>query len=293
MKLLFVTATAVMAVFATAPGAVASPSTGVDTNNSESSSSFDEYTQESAFSADESEMMDFLENPNNPNCDGIGPNTCDNRVACVWTCKTRYPSDKDLGCCEYKSDQPTPRPPTRRPTKRPSTTSSGGTSFDDGLRAGRSEADRLWRVAGSTCSAAWGDFQNSVSRRISDKGWNNSGNWRTRAFNQGARAGMNEVVTQKEKECFHDSADECVDLGDEAARIIAYEHCGTIGNLSIGKHWRRECRAAAIDQCRAQVRNEVRNDCGSPNAQDLKILKNKCWTQVRTMIGDRGYFQAY
>lgn len=284
MKLLFVTAAAVMAVFAAAPGAVASSSRarGVDTYDSESSSSFDEYPQDSTFSADDNEMMDFLENPNNPNCDGIGPNTCDNRVACVWRCATRSFSDKSRGCCKYKADQPTPRPPT-----------SGGTSFDDGLRAGRSEANRLWRVAGNTCSNAWGDFQNSVNRRIRDKGWNNSGNWRTRAFNQGARAGMNEVVTQKEKECFHDSADECVDLGDEAARILAYKHCGGFGTLSIGEHWRRECRAAAIDQCRAQVRNEVRNECGSPSTQDLRNLQNKCRNQVLTMIGDRDYFEAY
>ncbi len=34
---------------------------------------------------------------------------------------------------------------------------------------------------------------------------------------------MKEVVTEKEKECFRDNSDECVDLGDEAARIIAYD----------------------------------------------------------------------
>ena len=31
---------------------------------------------------------------------------------------------------------------------------------------------------------------------------------------------MNEVVTEKDKECFRDSADECIDLGNEAARIL-------------------------------------------------------------------------
>ena len=105
---------------------------------------------------------------------------------------------------------------------------------------------------------------------------------------------MNEVVTQKEKECFHDSAEECDDLGNEAARILAYEHCGVHFSTSTSSNsWRKECRAAAIDQCRAQVWNEVRNECGRPTTQDLRILKSKCWNKVRTMIGDRVYFEAY
>ena len=109
---------------------------------------------------------------------------------------------------------------------------------------------------------------------------------------------MKEIVTQKEKECFHDTADECVDLGDEAARIIAYNHCRLNGALSIGS-WREECRDAAVDQCEARIRNEVRNTCGSPSTSDLRMLKNKCWNQVLTMIGDRSevkdqdYFEAY
>ncbi len=241
--------------------------------------------------------MDFLENPNNPNCDGIGPNTCDNRVACVWTCSTRHSSDKNRGCCEYRRNkQPAPRPPTRR-----TTLSSSGSPFNDGLSAGRSEANRLWHNAGNTCSAAWSDFPNSVDHRIRNKGWNlNTGNWRQRSFNQGARDGMKEIVTQKEKECFHDTADECVDLGDEAARIIAYKHCGLneVSSTSIG-NWRRECRDAAVDQCEVRIRNEVRNRCGSPSTSDLRMLKNKCWNQVLTMIGDRSevkdqdYSEAY
>ncbi len=241
--------------------------------------------------------MDFLENPNNPNCDGVGPNTCDRRVACVWMCSTRNKSDKFRGCCHYRNRQPAPRPPT--PTRRP-TPSSSGSPFNDGLSAGRSEANRLWRNAGSTCSAAWSDFPNKVDHRIRNKGWNlNTGNWHQRSFNEGARAGMKEIVTQKEKECFQDTADECVDLGDEAARIIAYKHCRLNGAFSNGSG-REECRDAAVDQCEARIRNEVTNTCGSPSPSDLRMLKDKCWNQVLTMIiGDRSevkdqdYFEAY
>ncbi|KAK1743532.1 hypothetical protein QTG54_006153, partial [Skeletonema marinoi] len=161
--------------------------------------------------------------------------------------------------------------------------------FDQGREAGRDEADRLWRNAGNSCSSAWGSFQKSVNRQIRTKGWNRGGNgdWRKRAFNKGASAGMKEGVVEKEKECFRDSADECVDLGNAAAREIAYSHCGIMGMNSVSKKWRRNCRDAAVDQCRGQVFNQVKDECGSPRTSDLRTLQNKCRNKVLTMIGDR------
>ena len=99
---------------------------------------------------------------------------------------------------------------------------------------------------------------------------------------------MNEVVTQKSKECFHDSAEECVDLGNAAARIIAYDHCqiGMMSSSSKVKQWRRQCRDAAIDQCRGQMFSAVRDACDSPSTGDLRNLQNKCRNKVLTMIGD-------
>ncbi|KAK1743529.1 hypothetical protein QTG54_006150 [Skeletonema marinoi] len=307
MKLLFISAA--MAVFAAAPGAVASSSSrGVESYDSEPSApSFDVYPQDSDSSKDglmDSEPVDnnnmfiALENPNNPNCDGIGPNTCENRVACIWMCDTFRGSDRDLGCCEYKADQrrtPTRRPqrnPTRRPTRRPTGSSNRDPSFDSGLDAGRTEANRLWRNAGNRCSSAWGGFQNDVNRQIRTKGWNrNDGDWRSNAFNRGARAGMEEVVVEKEKECFRDSADECVDLGNAAAREIAYAFCPRgFGTTASGERpqWRRNCRDAAVDQCRGQVSGEVRDECGGGfSTNELRTLQNKCRNKVLTMIGDR------
>lgn len=262
MKLLFVTATAVMAVFAAAPGAVASVSKIICLTCC--------YPL--------SQLPLLLRS-----CNANPYSFFFNLLSTIQSIRGvhNYDSESSLSFDEKPQDSTF------------FANGSGGSPFDDGLRAGRSEANMLWRHAGGTCSAAWREFPDSVNRRINDKGWNNSGNWRTRAFNQGARAGMNEVVTQKEKECFHDSADECVDLGDTAARILAYNHCGKFTTLQHHSSWRRECRAAAIDQCRAQVRNEVRNGCGSPSTQDLRILKSKCWNQVLTMIGDLDHFEAY
>eukprot|EP00986_Skeletonema_menzelii_P018250 scaffold26598_cov183-Skeletonema_menzelii.AAC.1 len=115
MKLFFVST--VMAVLATAPGTLAYSSREVGTSISDSSSSsdvqlLDPISSENEVGTSDSEsssssdvhiinnnMFVALENSrNNPNCDGIGPNTCDNRIACVWVCKTRNGEDRDRGC---------------------------------------------------------------------------------------------------------------------------------------------------------------------------------------------------
>jgi len=252
MKLLFISAT--MAVFAAAPGAVASSSSsGVESYDYEpSSASFDVYPQDSASSEDG--LMDSKDEP------------VDNSNSNVFATKKK-------------------RRPTQSPTPMPTLT-----PFDQGREAGRDEADRLWRNAGNSCSSAWGSFQKSVNRQIRTKGWNRGGNgdWRKRAFNKGASAGMKEGVVEKEKECFRDSADECVDLGNAAAREIAYSHCGIMGMNSVSKKWRRNCRDAAVDQCRGQVSGEVRDECGGGfSTNELRTLQNKCRNKVLTMIGDR------
>ena len=97
---------------------------------------------------------------------------------------------------------------------------------------------------------------------------------------------MNEVVTEKEKECFHDSADECVDLGNETARILSYNYCGSMSRHNV-REWRRQCLEAAVDQCRGQMFSSVKVECGSPNTSDLRNLQSRCRNQVETMIGDR------
>jgi len=32
-------------------------------------------------------------------------------------------------------------------------------------------AESLWRAAGSSCSSVWGEFQDSVDRKVRTKGW--------------------------------------------------------------------------------------------------------------------------
>ena len=84
-----------------------------------------------------------------------------------------------------------------------------------------------------------------------------------------------------------DEIDECIDLGNEAARIIAFQYCHpNLMSTSNHKDYRVTCRAVAISQCSGQVYNNVRSECGAPNTKKLSSLQKKCSNQVKSMIGD-------
>lgn len=63
-----------------------------------------------------------------------------------------------------------------------------GSSFFDGLAAGKEGAKTMWQKMGSDCGNIW-DFQSDVN---SMKGWAfpDSGNWRTRSYNRVACSGV-------------------------------------------------------------------------------------------------------
>jgi hypothetical protein len=108
---------------------------------------------------------------------------------------------------------------------------------------------------------------------------------------------MKEVLTDKEKECFRDSSEECEDLGNAAARIIAYRHCQTVSmsrDESQSRRWRRDCRNSAINQCKGQVSAQVRRDCGARlRTNELLNLQGKCDNQVYNMINGRSEDNDY
>jgi hypothetical protein len=260
----------------------------VDTYDSQdfesSSSSFDMYLQDSASSSEDAEMMDsedetvnknnniFVALGNSDNCEGIGWNTCSRRN-CNWICNTQ---EKQPGCCVPVGDR---RPPTI----------NDHLTFDDGLWEGRSTAEGLWRDMGSSCSSAWKDFPSAIDRKIQTRGWNNrSDDWRTQAYNEGARAGMQQVLKEKEKQCFNDSATECIDLGNAAARMIAFKYCHPdLFSSSGGSDYRATCRDVGINQCKGQIFNEVKSECGAPNTMTTSQLQNMCSNKVDELIGDR------
>jgi arsenate reductase-like glutaredoxin family protein len=141
---------------------------------------------------------------------------------------------------------------------------------------------------GSSCSSAWKDFPNAIDRKIQTRGWNNrNGDWRTQAYNEGARAGMQEVLKEKEKQCFNDSATECIDLGNNAAKMIANKHCQMMAMYD-NKNYRASCRDVAINQCKGQVSVEVQRFCGTtPSTNVLRDLMGQCDYQVHSLINGR------
>ncbi len=135
---------------------------------------------------------------------------------------------------------------------------------------------------------AWGDFEGRVRREIRDRKWDGNGrNWRERSFNQGARAGMNDVVKEKERQCLHDNPSECIDLGNTAADMIAYDHCNISRSRRSRQDYKRSCKQAAITRCGGAIFNKVRDMCGAPNTRVLNTLTNKCTRQVTDLIGGR------
>ena len=133
------------------------------------------------------------------------------------------------------------------------------------------------------CANAW-DFSSAAKKEAKRKGWNQEGrNWKERAYNEGARTGMEEVVKEKEKSCLHDNPSECIGLGEAASSMIANDFCNRGSGYSTSSY-KKECRAVAIDQCKGSMYNKVKN-CGHVSTSTLNGLQNKCTKQVDRLLG--------
>merc|ERR1719276_579202 len=98
---------------------------------------------------------------------------------------------------------------------------------------------------GDDCANAF-DFEDEAKKAGKKKGWNTDGkNWKEKAYNDGARKGMKEVVDEKEKECLHDDPEECISLGEAASSTISFNYCGTFGSTSY-TNYKKECHDVAV-----------------------------------------------
>ena len=229
-----------------------------------------------------SDMFIAVSNNGKGYCDGRGWNTCDNRrQACEWVGQPRssngYCRDRNGGGGNNKSCQNRGFNGCRNNSyychwvgsQRSgycTDKNNGGGSFDDGLREGRRAGEKLWHDMGGDCANAWRNFKTSINREIKNRGWNTSnGNWKSNSYNNGARKGMQEVLSKYEKKCFHDSPDEapeCIALGNDAASMIAYNFCFDPINELDYESYGTNCRIVAINQCKGQVYGKVRSYCG-------------------------------
>ncbi len=171
---------------------------------------------------------------------------------------------------------------------------SGGSERRRGESAGTSEANRIWKRLGNKCAnAIGGEFERAIDKRTRAKGWHrDEGNWRTRAFNRGARDGMQKVVMKYKKQCLHDNPSECIDLGNEAAFDIVDKFCPTSHSRRNrnARKYEKNCRRQAITHCKGNIFNLVQGvqGCKQPNDPGLTRLQKRCDRVVDKHINVRG-----
>lgn len=162
-------------------------------------------------------------------------------------------------------------------------------TFNDGVIAGRKEAERIWRNNGSNCANIWGfddQVQRSMNRNYANR---SSDNWRQGAYKRGVREGADTVVAKYEKECLEDNSDECFDLGEAAAYEIAWAYCPTSASASHHydyPNYKATCKTVAYGVCKGEISGAVKgNGCMTIPTSDLLDLQSKCRRQVDNMVG--------
>jgi len=267
-----------------------SADSSADSNSNSNSSDEPDYYYENLYATNFYDEMDMFiaagnsnsnSNSNKGYCTGRGWNTCDNRRPdCRW-----IGNQRDGYCIDDNRNNNN----NNNNSKNNNNNNNDVDPFNNGLNEGRRIAQNLWRNMGNSCSNAWSSFSDRINSEIRNRGWNStSGNWRTQSFNQGARAGTQQVLKEKEKQCFNNSPDECIDLGNEAARIIAFRHCNPdLLSTNSHKNYKATCRKVAIGQCQGQIFTQVSKirGCGSPSTNKTRQLQNECTSQVNSMIG--------
>lgn len=165
-------------------------------------------------------------------------------------------------------------------------------SCSEGLRSGKKTADDLWRSMGQDC----GDIYNleKEANKEKTKKYPNSSNWRTEAYNECARDGVDDQVKKYEKECL-ESPEECEDLGKTAAELVVKDNyeCSkpqVEPSASRQTDYKKDCRKVAYGVCEGHISTAVKTICRNPNERvrttsELRSLQTKCEKQVNRMTG--------
>ena len=162
-------------------------------------------------------------------------------------------------------------------------------NFEQGLTQGLETAEQVFRQMDRRrrfdCANAVGNnFRNRIEDEIIARGKDGSGrNFRETALNLGFRAGMEQGLNDIEETCLNGSPDECIELGNLSAQIIAARHCGLFTPRG-RPNFQAICRDVGINTCRGGVFNQVTDLCGSPRTSDLLRLQDDCEDQVDRLI---------
>lgn len=98
------------------------------------------------------------------------------------------------------------------------------------------------------------------------------------------------IVQEYESQCFNSNADECNDLGQAAAQIIAYDYCP----FSVAEdepygysmpNYEDTCRDVAEGICEGALYGYIRDNGCSISTSALRNLQDDCGDQVDSMTG--------
>jgi hypothetical protein len=98
------------------------------------------------------------------------------------------------------------------------------------------------------------------------------------------------VVDKYEKQCLDDSPDECYDLGQAAAQMIAFDYCpfnaADEAATAYGQpNYKASCRSVAYGVCEGAIYGYVRDNGCSISTSKLNQLQAECEDQVDSMTG--------
>mmetsp|Transcript_5469 Transcript_5469/g.13713 ORF Transcript_5469/g.13713 Transcript_5469/m.13713 type:complete len:223 (-) Transcript_5469:143-811(-) len=172
-----------------------------------------------------------------------------------------------------------------------------GKSCSSGERDGRRAVNNIF--AGNCQNALDRSFTRDVNR-VRDRRFSsdNARNWRERAYNECARNAIKGELDRIGRKCRNSgqAADDCNDLGKEAARMIVRDdgQCRERGSRASSnrrqsnnlKKFRRECRSVAYGKCQGFIRDAI-DECGGsrPSLRVQSRLQDKCRRQVNSMTG--------
>jgi hypothetical protein len=97
------------------------------------------------------------------------------------------------------------------------------------------------------------------------------------------------VVAKYEKQCLENSPDECYDLGQAAAQMIAFDYCPfsvQADATAYGQpNYKASCRSVAYGVCEGAIYGYVRDNGCSISTSKLNQLQDECEDQVDSMTG--------
>jgi hypothetical protein len=100
---------------------------------------------------------------------------------------------------------------------------------------------------------------------------------------------VDQVVAKYEKQCLENSPDECYDLGQAAAQMIAFNYCPFSAQADATAYgqpnYKASCRSVAYGVCEGAIYGYVRDNGCSISTSKLNQLQDECEDQVDSMTG--------